>query len=37
MGLFGDAHGWGEAKRQVSHTYPTMMKLSAVIPYLKKT
>ena len=39
MGLFGAAHGWG-AKRaalpKICQTYPTMMKLSTVIPYLKK-
>ena len=40
MGIFGAAHGWGGAKRpplpEICHTYPTMMKLSKVIPYLKK-
>ena len=33
MGLFGAAHGcgmWG------NYTYPIMMKLGTVIPYLKK-
>ena len=34
MGFFGAAHVW-EAK--ICRTYPTMMKLGAVIPYLKKT
>ena len=41
MGIFGAAHGWrGEAKKapllKICHTYPTMMKLGTVIPYLKK-
>ena len=40
MGIFGAAHGWGEAKRapvpKICHTYPTMKKFSTVIPYLKK-
>ena len=40
MGLFGVAHGWGDPKRstlpKICHTYPTMMKLSTVAPYLKK-
>ena len=43
MGLFGAAHGWGGgrgAKRpplpKICHTYPTMIKLDPVIPYLKK-
>ena len=40
MGLFRAAHGCGEAKRspvlKICHTYPTMMKLSTVIPYLMK-
>ena len=39
MGLFGAAHGWRGAKSpllKICHTYPTMMKLSTVIPYLKK-
>ena len=41
MGIFGAAHGWGEwAKRRplpkICYTYPSMMKLGAVIPYLKK-
>ena len=42
MGIFGAAHGWGGGgKRTPSlksvNTYPTMMKLGRVIPYLKKT
>ena len=40
MGIFGAALGWGEAKRapvpKICHTYPTMIKFSTVIPYLKK-
>ena len=43
MGFFGAAYGWGGAgvaKRpslpKIRHTYPTMMKLGTVIPYLKK-
>ena len=39
MGIFGAAHGWGAARlpfRKICHTYPTMMKLGTVIPYLKK-
>ena len=42
MGFFGAAHGWvgGGAKRsllpKIFHTYPTMMKLSTVIPDPKK-
>ena len=39
MGLFGAAHGWGSQKGPLPkfcHTYPTMMKLGTVIPYLKK-
>ena len=38
MGFFGAAHGWGGKKTPVSkicHTYPTLVKLSTVIPYLK--
>ena len=36
MGIFGGAHGCG-AKRppsKICHTYPAMMKLDKVIPYL---
>ena len=45
MGVFGAAHVWGggeggRAKRfplpKICHTYPTMMRLSIIIPYLKK-
>ena len=39
MSFFGAAHGWGGKKASLSkicHTYPTMMKLGTVIPYLKK-
>ena len=38
MGIFGGAHGCG-AKRppsKICHTYPAMMKLDKVIPYLQK-
>ena len=41
MDLFGAALGWGWAKKdplpKIFHTYPTMMKLGIIIPYLKKT
>ena len=45
MVIFGAADGWrerggGVAKRpplpKICHTFPTMMKLDTVIPYLKK-
>ena len=40
MGFFGSAHGWRGAKKatlpKICHTYPTIMKLGTVIPYLKK-
>ena len=39
MGIFWAAHGWGGQKGPLSklwHTYPTIMKPSTVIPYLKK-
>ena len=39
MGFFGAAHGWGDKKApfpKTCHTYPTVMKLGAVIPYPKK-
>ena len=40
MGFFGAAHGWRGGKKaplpKICHTYPTMMKLGTVIPYLKK-
>ena len=42
MGFFGAAHGWGRlpfwpSLPKIFHTYPTMMKLGKVIPYLSKT
>ena len=41
MGLFRAAHGWGGQKRppipKICHTYPTIMKLGIIIPYLRKT
>ena len=40
MDLFGAAHGWRCKKvlfPKVCHTYPIMMKLCTVIPYLKYT
>ena len=40
MGFFGTADGWGGKKPpplpKICYTYPTMMKLGTVIPYLKK-
>ena len=38
MGLFGAAHGcgWGCSLRKICHTYPIVMKLGTVIPYVKK-
>ena len=41
MGFFGAAHGWGggafwPSLPKIRHTYPTMMKLGTVIPYLRK-
>ena len=40
MGFLGASHGWGGPKKpsllKICHTYPTMMKLGTVIPYLKK-
>ena len=41
MCLFGAAHGWGGGKNvfpflKCAHSYPTMMKLGKIIPYLKK-
>ena len=40
MGIFEAAHGQGEGAKkalpEICHTYPTMMKLGTVIPYLKK-
>ena len=43
LDILGTAHGWwgeGGVKRytlpKICHTYPTMMKLGNIIPYLKK-
>ena len=36
IGLFGAAHGCGKGGPKNCHTYPTMMNLGTVIPYLKK-
>ena len=40
MSIFGSAHGWGGSKKallpKIYHTYPAMMKLGTVIPYLKE-
>ena len=39
MGLFRAAHGWVGKKAplpKICHTYPTMIKLGTVIPYLMK-
>ena len=40
MGFFGGAHGWEgplwPPLPKIPHTYPTMMKLDTVIPYLRK-
>ena len=40
MGLFRAAHGWGGQKgpplSKICRAYPTLTKLSTVIPYLKK-
>ena len=39
MGIFEAAHGWGTKKApppKICHTYPTMIKLGTVMPYLKK-
>ena len=40
MGSFGAAHGLGGCKKaplsKICHTYPTMITLGTVIPYLKK-
>ena len=39
IGFFGAADGGGGERSlllKICHTYPTMMKLGAVIPYLKK-
>ena len=39
MGIFGTAHEWGgeDPLPKICYTYPTMMKLGTIIPYLKKT
>ena len=41
IGLFGAAHRWGGGKKatlpKICLTYPTIMKLGTVIPYLNKT
>ena len=35
--LFGTAHGWQKGPLpKIFHTYPTIMKLDTVTPYLKK-
>ena len=40
MGVFGAAHGLGGGQKdplpKICRTYPKMMKLDTVIPYLKK-
>ena len=41
MGFFGAAHGWeggffGPPFPKIRFTYPTVMKLGTVIPYLRK-
>ena len=40
MGIFGAGHGWRWGQKgplpKISHTYPTMMKLGTIIPYLKR-
>ena len=40
MGILGAAHGWKGPKRpplpKIFHTYPTMMKVDTIMPYLKK-
>ena len=38
MGIFEAAHGWGGKAPlpKIYYTYPTMMKLDTVTPYLKK-
>ena len=40
MGFFGAVHGWGGSKKapllRIYHTYPAIMKLGTVMPYLKK-
>ena len=36
QGIFGTAHGWADSLPKICQTYPKMMKLGTVIPYLKK-
>ena len=40
MGFFGPAHGWGGGQEsplpKICHTYPVIIKLGTVIPYLTK-
>ena len=39
MNILGAAHGWGDQKapnHKICQTYPTMMQLGTVIPYVKK-
>ena len=40
MAIFWAAHRWGGSKKaplpKNCHTYPTIMKLGTVMPYLKK-
>ena len=40
MGIFEAAQRWGVAKKaplpKNCHTYPSMMKLATVIPYLRR-
>ena len=39
MHIFRAAHGWGDKKAplpKICHTYPAIMKLETVIPYLEK-
>ena len=42
MDFFGATYGWERGQKgpplpKLCHTYPTIMKLGTVIPYLKKT
>ena len=39
MGLFGADQGWGTKRSllpKICHTYPAMMRLGTLTPYLKK-
>ena len=38
IGFFGAAHGWGGegSLPKIHDTYPAMMKLGTVLPYLRK-